>query len=132
LFADRLAFEFIMFEFERVVLVFDRFVFPFDIMLVLVTIGVDVGNGVAFVITLTFEFAFRIFAFKLTFVSPHADINAPIDVSVQARRIFLISGLLSELNNRKAARPRFTERKIGGPSVFGLRRSRPGLDETRY
>jgi hypothetical protein len=76
-------------------LLFDRFIFPFDIILVFVLIGVDVAYGVAFVRTPTFEFAFRIFAFRLTFVSPHADINAPIDVSAQASKIFLISGLLS-------------------------------------
>ena len=114
--AGRFAFEFIIFEFERLMLLFDRFMFPFDVILVFVLIGVDVAYGVAFVRTPTFEFAFRIFAFKFTFVSPHAVINAPIDASVQTSRIFLICGLLSKLKNSKPADPDLPSlRSAGGP-----------------
>jgi hypothetical protein len=113
-----------MFEFDRLELLF-MLELVFVPMFVLVLIGVDVGNGVAFVITPTFEFAFRIFAFRLTFVSPHADINAPIDVSAQASRIFLICGLLSNKKMEKRPDRCVPSLRSAGRPFFGLRRSRP-------
>lgn len=78
-------FEFIL-EFEPLFEFILVLIFVFD------DIGVEVDIGVAFVMIAVFEFALRIFAFTLTFVSPHdVSANVPAATVNKYPAIFLIS-----------------------------------------